>query len=109
MHSLAFLRDPQWRRTVLTNAVGKSFWGFFAAAVVLGLICWLVKGPDIVKLALAEDLGLVASLMPRVLVALSIASLTRCSWPADRPRCDTWSIRAPCRAPRRLQPSASSW
>lgn len=84
MHSLAFLRDPQWRRTVLTNAVGKSFWGFFAAAVVLGLICWLVKGPDIVKLALAEDLGLVASLMPRVLVALSIASLIWVLLPRDR-------------------------
>ncbi len=84
MQRLDFLRDPRWRRTVLTNAVGKSFWGFFAAAAVLGAVCWLVKGPEVVMLALTEDLRLIADLMPRVLVALSIAALIWVLLPRDR-------------------------
>ena len=84
MHGLDFLSDPKWRRRVLTDAVGKSFWGFFAAAAVLGAICWLVRGPEVVLLALTEDLRLIADLMPRVLVALSIAALIWVLLPRDR-------------------------
>lgn len=84
MASFDFFKDPDWRRDVVSNAVGKSFWGFFAAAAAFGILCWLIKGTDDVVDALYHDLGLVIDLMPRVLVALSIASLILALLPRDR-------------------------
>ncbi|MGB3407521.1 MAG: hypothetical protein WBA67_08500 [Jannaschia sp.] len=84
MASFDFFKDPDWRRDVVSNAVGKSFWGFFAAAAAFGILCWLIKGTDDVVDALYHDLGLVVDLMPRVLVALSIASLILALLPRDR-------------------------
>lgn len=84
MASFDFLKDPSWRKEVLSSALGKSFWGFSAAAVGFGILCWLIKGPDVVWAALSEDLSLVADLMPRVVVALSIAALIWVMMPRDR-------------------------
>jgi uncharacterized membrane protein YraQ (UPF0718 family) len=82
--SFDFLKDPSWRKEVSSSALGKSFWGFSAAAVGFGILCWLIKGPDVVWAALSEDLSLVADLMPRVVVALSIAALIWVMMPRDR-------------------------
>ncbi|MGR3495952.1 hypothetical protein [Citreimonas sp.] len=81
---LAFLKDPDWRREVLSDAFGKGFWGFFAAAAALGVVCWLVRGQEAFVAALWQDLVLLAGLMPRVIVALSIASLVFYMLPRDR-------------------------
>ena len=70
-----YLGDRFWWRDLLTTAFGKSFWGFFAAAVGFGLLCWAIEGRETVLLALGEDIGLLVDLMPRVVVALSIAAL----------------------------------
>ncbi|NNF24877.1 MAG: hypothetical protein HKN63_08760 [Rhodobacteraceae bacterium] len=84
MRSFIFLQDRGWRRSVATAAFGWSFWGFFAAAAAFGLICWAVRGGDVVALALREDVELLVGLAPRVLVALSIASLIWVMLPRDR-------------------------
>ncbi len=84
MQGFDFLRDPGWRRSVLVTAFGKSFWGFFAAAAALGLVCWAVKGGEVVALAFEEDLRLILGLFPRVLVALSIAALIWVMMPRDK-------------------------
>jgi len=82
--SFDFLKDPSWRKEVSSSALGKSFWGFGAAAVGFGILCWVIKGPEVVWAALSEDLSLVADLMPRVVVALSIAALIWVMMPRDR-------------------------
>ena len=84
MPSLAFLRSSAWWRGLAATAFGPSFWGFLAAAVALGAVCWAVKGPDVVAEALGTDLGLIVDLMPRVVVALSIAALIWILMPRDR-------------------------
>ena len=84
MTSFGFLKDELWWRGVLTAAFGKSFWGFAAAALAFGVLCWAVKGQDVVLAALTEDIRLLIDLMPRVFVALSIASLIYVMMPRDR-------------------------
>lgn len=84
MRSFIFFQDRGWRRSVVTAAFGSSFWGFFAAAAAFGLICWAVRGGDVVALALREDIELLVGLAPRVVVALSIAALIWVMLPRDR-------------------------
>jgi len=79
-----FLRDRFWWHSIVTTAFGKSFWGFFAAAAAFGVLCWVIAGPEAVAAAIDEDVGLIADLMPRVLVALSIAALIWVLLPRDR-------------------------
>ena len=74
-NSFAYLSDPEWRAGLVGTAFGKSFWGFFAAAVALGILCWAVLGAETVMEAFRSDIDLLVGLMPRVLVALSIAAL----------------------------------
>lgn len=84
MHSFAFLKDPEWRRGVLTDAVGRSFWTFFSVAVFLGIVCWAIKGWDTVASAFVDDVNLLIGLAPRVMVALSIAALIWVLMPRDK-------------------------
>ncbi|MDU8941770.1 hypothetical protein [Ovoidimarina sediminis] len=79
-----YIYDPAWRAGLVQNAFGKSFWAFLAGAVILGLICWGVLGAETVLVALKEDIRLLIGLMPRVLVALSIAALIWVLLPRDR-------------------------
>jgi uncharacterized membrane protein YraQ (UPF0718 family) len=79
-----FFKDPAWRKVVVSTAFGKSFWGFVGAAVGFGILCSLIKGPDEVWAALDEDLGLLVDLMPRVVVALSIAALIWVMMPREK-------------------------
>lgn len=82
--AFAFLRDRAWQGDVLRTAFGPSFWGFAAAAAAFGGLCWALKGPDVVRDALASDLRLLIDLLPRVLVALSIAALIWLMLPRER-------------------------
>lgn len=79
-----FLKDAGWRRHLFDMAFGKSFWGFFVAAVVTGLICWAVLGGETVLLAFRKDLDLLLGLLPRVFVAVGIAALIWVLLPRDR-------------------------
>ncbi len=79
-----FARDPDWRREVWRDAFGPSFRGFLLAAVFLGIVCWLVKGGEAVRKALGTDLDLLGGLLPRVIVALSVAALVFFMLPRDR-------------------------
>lgn len=84
MGRFGFLSNGEWRRRLLISAFGKSFWGFLAAAVLLGVVCWAVKGFDVVQDAFVEDVRLLLNLLPRVFVALSIAALVWVMVPRDR-------------------------
>jgi hypothetical protein len=80
----AFWTDRAWRRGVLRDAFGPSFWGFLAFAVVAGIVFYLVKGSDAFRSALAHDSELILQLLPRIVVALSIAALIWVMLPRDR-------------------------
>lgn len=84
MARFPFLADPDWRREVLRDGFGRGFWGFAALAAAAGLMCWLIKGPDVVAQAMLNDGALLLDLMPRVLVALTIAALIWVMLPRDR-------------------------
>ena len=78
------MNDPKWRAKVLQDAFGQSFWGFFAVAVATGVACYWLNGKDAFAHALDRDLGLLADLLPRVIVALTIAALIWGILPRDR-------------------------
>ena len=84
MAVLDFFKDPAWRKAVVSTAFGKSFWGFAGAAAAFGVLCWRIKGSEEVWAALAEDLGLLVDLIPRVVVALSIAALIWVMMPREK-------------------------
>ncbi len=84
MARFAFLSDPAWRRAVLLDGFGRGFWGFAAVAVAAGALCWTIKGPDVVVRAVLHDGELLLDLLPRVVVALSIAALIWIMLPRDR-------------------------
>lgn len=75
MSRFAFLSDPEWRKSVLRDGFGGGFWGFFAAAVAAGALCLVLRGPEAVRRSIMHDGQLLGDLMPRVIVALSIAAL----------------------------------
>jgi len=84
MNSFKFLGNPTWWKRVVASAFGISFWGFCAAAVAFGILCFSLKGGGATQTALQEDLHILFNLMPRVLIALSIASLIWVMMPRDR-------------------------
>jgi uncharacterized membrane protein YraQ (UPF0718 family) len=46
--------------------------------------CWVVKGPAVFSEALHDDLGLMATVFPRVLLALMVAGLVQAVLPRDK-------------------------
>ena len=81
---LRFLSDRAWRREVLQDGFGASFWGFMLIAVFAGAACYYLKGPEAVANALGKDGNLLLGLMPRVVVAISIAALVWYLLPRDK-------------------------
>lgn len=79
-----YLRNRDWWRGLARTAFGRSFWGFMVAAFLFGLICWAVKGWDVVVRAFFNDIELLLNLLPRVLIALTIAALVWVLLPRDR-------------------------
>lgn len=84
MAEFGFLRDGGWRRDVLRDAFGRGFLGFLAFAILTGVICWLVKGSVAFWQTLAHDIELLAKMLPRIVVALSIAALIWVMLPRHR-------------------------
>jgi Predicted permease len=63
---------------------GKSFWGFAALALVSGIACYAVLGPEAFAEAMRDDLGRLGSTVPRIAVALGIAGLIWVMLPRER-------------------------
>ena len=82
--SPAYWKDPAWRRAVLRDAFGRGFWMFVIMAAVAGATCWLVKGRAATLAALFSEGGMMVDLLPRVLLALSVASLIWVLLPRNR-------------------------
>ena len=77
-------RDPAWRRSLLRDAFGGAFWAFLALAVALGAACLILKGPAVTLATIEADLVALARTLPRVVVALAVASLIWVMLPKDR-------------------------
>ncbi len=77
-------RDAAWVRGVLKDAFGLGFFGFLAFAVVTGLVCYFVIGGEAVASALANDVDVLLTLLPRVGVAISVAALLWVMLPRDK-------------------------
>lgn len=81
---LDFIHDPDWRRALWKDGFGPGFWGFVAVAVATGVACWALRGSEAIHAALLKDAWLLVDLMPRVVLALSIAALIWFLLPRDR-------------------------
>lgn len=57
---------------------------FLVLAAGAAAACWVVKGPAIFQEALHDDLGLMATVFPRVLLALMVAGLVQAVLPRDK-------------------------
>lgn len=77
-------RRRQWLMALLRDGFGKSFWWFFAFAVVMGAVCYQVLGPQAFKTAVAGDIELLAEMLPRVIAALTVAGMVWVLLPRDR-------------------------
>ena len=71
----AFWQDRVWVGRILRDAFGRGFWGFFAFAVITGVICFVWKGSETTLAAFATDFWMLIQVLPRVIIALTIAAL----------------------------------
>ena len=65
--------DEPWAAQLLRLGFGRSFWGFAALAVVSGLVCLVVAGPDAFAEVVEDDLHMLASMVPRIVAAMGVA------------------------------------
>jgi hypothetical protein len=82
--SFAFLKDRIWLKALVRDAFGREFVGFVSVAFLLGALCLAIKGWDATLQTLSGDVTLLLKLMPRLLVALSIAALIWVMLPRNR-------------------------
>jgi uncharacterized membrane protein YraQ (UPF0718 family) len=68
---------------LLRESFGWGFWGFAAFALLAGLACYLILGPDAFAAALADDVRMVISTLPRIVLALAVAGLVWVMLPRD--------------------------
>ncbi|MEE8271579.1 MAG: hypothetical protein V3R98_07585 [Alphaproteobacteria bacterium] len=73
-----------WWAGLLRDGFGVGFWGFAAFAVLSGLACYLVLGPEAFGVALDDDLDLLLGTVPRIVAALAVAGLVWAMLPRDR-------------------------
>ncbi|HSG95157.1 MAG TPA: permease [Afifellaceae bacterium] len=76
--------DEPWPSRLLRLGFGKSFWGFAALALVSGLTCFVVAGPDAFAEVVAEDLDMLARTVPRIIAAMGVAGFIWVMLPRDR-------------------------
>jgi Predicted permease len=69
---------------LLRESFGWGFWGFAAFALLSGLACYLILGPETFADALDDDLAMVGSTLPRIVLALAVAGLVWVMLPRDR-------------------------
>ena len=67
------LAGEPWSAQLLRLGFGKSFWGFAALAVVSGLACFVVAGPDAFAEVVEDNLYMLASMVPRIVAAMGAA------------------------------------
>ncbi len=63
---------------------GKSFWAFAVVAVVTGTACYFVLGEAVFVATVHHELGMIASTIPRIVVALGVAGLIWVMLPRER-------------------------
>lgn len=76
--------DVARRQVARFEAFGRSFWVLLAAAVVAGVACTLIKGPDVARQSLAGDLDLLLFIAPRLGAAMLIAAFVQMLLPRER-------------------------
>ncbi len=76
--------DGSWAAQLLRLGFGRSFWGFAALAVVSGLACLVVAGPDAFAEVVADDLEMLARTVPRIIAAMGVAGFIWVMLPRDR-------------------------
>jgi uncharacterized membrane protein YraQ (UPF0718 family) len=69
---------------LLRESFDGGFWGFAGFALLAGLACYLILGPDAFAEALADDVRMVVSTLPRIVLALAVAGLVWVMLPRER-------------------------
>jgi uncharacterized membrane protein YraQ (UPF0718 family) len=69
---------------LLRERFGWGFWGFAGFALLSGLACYLILGPNPFAEALNDDLAMVSSTLPRIVLALAVAGLVWVMLPRER-------------------------
>jgi uncharacterized membrane protein YraQ (UPF0718 family) len=77
-------RPDKARKSLLSRCFDRAFWMFLVLATAAAVACWVVQGPEVFKAALHDDLGLMAVVFPRVLLALLVAGLVQVILPRDK-------------------------
>lgn len=72
------------RESLLSRTFDRSFWMFVVVTGSAAVACWIVKGTDVFNDALREDLDLMLTVFPRVLLALMVAGLVQAVLPRDK-------------------------
>jgi len=76
--------NRQWLLELFRYGFGKSFWYFFAFAVLMGVICHQWLGPEAFSAAVQQDLELLADMLPRVAAALTVAGMVWVLLPREK-------------------------
>lgn len=69
---------------VWARAFDRSFWLFAAMSVVAGVACWLWAGPETFHRGLDDDLHLLTTVLPRIVLAMTVAGLVEAILPKDK-------------------------
>jgi uncharacterized membrane protein YraQ (UPF0718 family) len=69
---------------LLRESFGWGFWGFAAFALLAGLACYLLLGPQAFAAAVDDDLAMIIRTLPRIVLALAVAGLVWVMLPRDR-------------------------
>jgi uncharacterized membrane protein YraQ (UPF0718 family) len=72
------------RKHLLQRTFDRSFWLFAGMSVVAGIGCWLWAGTEVFKRGLNDDLGLMAAILPRIVLAMAVAGLAEAILPKDK-------------------------
>ena len=62
---------------------GRSFYLFGSLTVILGAVCYVVKGPEVLMSAVTEELGFLVIIAPRIAAALVLAGFVQVLIPRD--------------------------
>jgi hypothetical protein len=72
------------RKHLLARAFDRSFWLFAGMSVLAGIACWVFAGPEVFRHGLGDDLTLLTSLAPRIVLAMFVAGLVEAVLPKDK-------------------------
>jgi len=75
--------NSRWN-ILLRSSFGPSFWVFAAFAVIMGVLCYFVLGPEAFDEAVSNDLKQIISILPRIIAALTLAGFIWILLPKDR-------------------------